>query len=122
MERLRSDLHRAKDCGKLVGYRKKDLKLPKEVSELANIKSAKKRIDIAKRNRLRNRSKRSEIKTYIKKFDAALEANSPQEAQELLKVIDRKLKRASLKSAYSKNAASRAVSRLQKRLNVASAQ
>ncbi|MBY0585024.1 30S ribosomal protein S20 [Murdochiella sp. Marseille-P8839] len=89
---------------------------------MANIKSAKKRIDIAKRNRLRNRSKRSEIKTYIKKFDAALEANSPQEAQELLKVIDRKLKRASLQIAYSKNAASRTVSRLQKRLNVVAAQ
>lgn len=87
---------------------------------MANIKSAKKRIEVSNRNRLRNKSKKSEIKTYIKKFDAALESNTPEQAQELLKLIDKKLKRASLSSAISKNAASRKVSRLQKRLNVAS--
>lgn len=84
---------------------------------MANIKSAKKRVIIAERDRLHNRSRRSEIKTYIKKFDQALEANSPSEAQEILKVIDRKVKRASLGSAMSKNKASRTISRLQKRLN-----
>ena len=89
---------------------------------MANIKSAKKRVEVAERNRMRNRSKRSEIKTYIKKFDAALQENSPQDAQEVLKVIDRKLKRASLGSAVSKNAASRTISRLQKRLNTVSAE
>ncbi|MDY3052339.1 MAG: 30S ribosomal protein S20 [Ndongobacter sp.] len=87
---------------------------------MANIKSAKKRIEVSNRNRLRNKSKKSEIKTYIKKFDAALESNTPEQAQELLKLIDKKLKRASLSSAISKNAAARKVSRLQKRLNVAS--
>lgn len=84
---------------------------------MANIKSAKKRIEVAERNRLRNKSKKTEIKTYIKKFDAALEAKAPEQAQELLKVIDKKLKRASLSSAVSKNAASRKISQLQKRLN-----
>lgn len=77
---------------------------------------------IAERNRMRNRSKKSEIKTYIKKFDAAIEANSPQDASELLKTIDRKLKRASFGSTISKNAANRKISRLQKRLNALSAQ
>lgn len=86
---------------------------------MANIKSAKKRIEVANRNRLANRSKKTEIKTYIKKFDQAIEANSPEEAQELLKVIDKKLKRASLSSAVSKNAASRKISQLQKKLNAA---
>lgn len=89
----------------------------REVSELANIKSAKKRVEVAERNRMRNKSKNSEIKTYIKKFDAAVEANAPSDAQEILKVIDRKVKRASLGSAMSKNKADRTVSRLQKRLN-----
>lgn len=89
---------------------------------MANIKSAKKRAEIAERNRLRNRSKRSEIKTYIKKFDLALEEKSTEQAQELLKLIDRKLKRASLGSAVSANAASRKISALQKRLNQAQAQ
>lgn len=86
---------------------------------MANIKSAKKRIAIAERNRLRNKSKRSEIKTYIKKFDQALEEEKTTEAQELLKVIDKKLKRASLSSGVSKNAASRRISKLQKKLNEA---
>nr|WP_072514580.1 30S ribosomal protein S20 [Ndongobacter massiliensis] len=84
---------------------------------MANIKSAKKRILVAERNRIRNKSKKSEIKTYIKKFDAAIEAKEADQAQELLKVIDRKLKRASLSSAVSKNMASRKVSRLQRKLN-----
>lgn len=84
---------------------------------MANIKSSKKRAELAIRNQERNRSRRSEIKTYIKKFDLALEENSAQEAGQLLKLIDKKLKRASLKSAVSKNAASRRISKMQKRLN-----
>ncbi len=84
---------------------------------MANIKSAKKRIEIAKRNTLRNKSKRSEINTYIKKFGVAIEENKGEEARELLKTIDKKLKRASLKGAVSKNAASRRISTLQKKLN-----
>lgn len=84
---------------------------------MANIKSAKKRIDIAKRNTLRNKSKRSEINTYIKKFGTAIEENKAEEAKELLKTIDKKLKRASLKGAVSKNAANRRISTLQKKLN-----
>lgn len=89
---------------------------------MANIKSAKKRIEVSERNRLRNKSKKTEIKTYIKKFDAALVENNTGDAQELLKAIDKKLKRASLSSVMSKNAASRKVSQLQKKLNAASAE
>lgn len=39
---------------------------------MANIKSALKRIDITKKQTLKNKSRKSEIKTYIKKFDLAL--------------------------------------------------
>lgn len=84
---------------------------------MANIKSAKKRIEVSNRNRLRNKSKKTEIKTYIKKFEQAIEAKASDEAKSLLTLIDKKLKRASLSSAVSKNAASRKVSRLHKRLN-----
>ena len=89
---------------------------------MANIKSAKKRIEVSERNRMRNKSKMTEIKTYIKKFDAAVEEKNTDDAQELLKAIDKKLKRASLSSVMSKNAASRKVSQLQKKLNAASAE
>ena len=88
-----------------------------EVKELANIKSAKKRIKIARKRTALNRSRKSEIKTYIKKFNLALENDNIDEAKELLKVIDRKLKRASHKRVIHKNAASRKITSLTRKLN-----
>ncbi|GFN34723.1 30S ribosomal protein S20 [Tepidimicrobium xylanilyticum] len=84
---------------------------------MANIKSAKKRIKTIKKRTALNRSRKSEIKTYIKKFDLALENGNLDEAKELLKIIDRKLKRASHKRVIHKNAASRRISSLTKKLN-----
>ena len=52
---------------------------------MANIKSAAKRIQIAERNRLRNRAYKSAIKTLMKKYFAAVEtygANPNSEALE----------------------------------------
>ncbi|NLW53014.1 MAG: 30S ribosomal protein S20 [Tissierellia bacterium] len=88
---------------------------------MANIKSAIKRIEVAKRQTLHNKSRKSEIKTYIKKFETALENNNLDEARELLKLIDKKLKRASLANVIHPNAASRRTSQLQKKLNKATA-
>jgi len=88
-----------------------------EVKILANIKSAKKRILITRNKTAINRAKKSEIKTYIKKFEAAIAQENFDEAKELLKVIDKKLKRAALKNLVHKNNASRKVSRLTKKLN-----
>lgn len=86
---------------------------------MANIKSAKKRILINEKKAALNKSRKSEIKTYVKKFDEAIEAGNTDEAQELLKVIDRKVKKATHKNIYHDNAASRKISRLTKRLNKA---
>ncbi|MDP3387124.1 MAG: 30S ribosomal protein S20 [Eubacteriales bacterium] len=84
---------------------------------MANIKSAKKRILVnAKRNDI-NRSRKSEIKTYIKKFEVAINANNYESAKELLSLIQKKLNRASTKSTLHSNTAARKVSRLTKRLN-----
>ncbi|HHV38402.1 MAG TPA: 30S ribosomal protein S20 [Tepidimicrobium sp.] len=84
---------------------------------MANIKSAKKRIRIAEKKTAINRARKSEIKTYIRRFELALENNDIDEAKELLKSVDRKLKRAALRNIVHKNAASRTVSKLTKRLN-----
>lgn len=89
------------------------------MSLLANIKSAEKRIDVIKKKNEINRKRKSEIRTYIRKFDAALESGNIDEAKELLKLIEKKLYRASTKSTMHKNVASRKVSRLTKRLNQA---
>jgi len=90
-----------------------------EVKGLANIKSAEKRIRTTKKKTSINRSRKSEIKTYIKKFDAALEEGNVDEARELLKIIDKKLKRAAHKNVIHKNAASRKLSKLTRKLNEA---
>ncbi|HSH34718.1 30S ribosomal protein S20 [Schnuerera sp.] len=84
---------------------------------MANIKSAEKRIRTTNKKTVLNRSRKSEIKTYIRKFDVAIDDGNLDEARELLKIIDKKLKKASHKNVIHKNAASRKVSVLTKRLN-----
>lgn len=86
---------------------------------MANIKSAKKRIEVTKVRTSINKSRKSEIKTYITKFNKALEKGNLDEAKALLKLIEKKLSRAAAKNTIHKNAASRHVSRLSKRLNEA---
>lgn len=84
---------------------------------MANIKSAIKRIDVANKNNARNKSIRTEVKTAMKKFEAALEAGNIDEARELLKLVDKKLKNATTKNVMHKNAAARKMSHLASKLN-----
>ena len=56
-----------------------------EVLELANIKSAKKRILVSQKRADRNKSIRSKVKTAIKKVEVAIEANDIAAATEALK-------------------------------------
>ena len=84
---------------------------------MANIKSAQKRIETTKRDTLRNKSKKSEIKTYIKKFDEAIEAGNVDEAREIFRHVDKKMKQAEAKNVFHKNKVARTTSRLQKALN-----
>lgn len=84
---------------------------------MANIKSAEKRIRTIKKRTAINRSRKSELKSYIKKFDLAIENGNIDEAKELLKVIDKKLKRAAHKNVIHKNSAARKLSSLSRKLN-----
>ena len=68
---------------------------------MANIKSAKKRILVAKTRNERNKSEKSAVKTAIKKVEAAVAAND----------------KAAKKGVYHKNNAARKVSRLSKAVN-----
>ena len=86
---------------------------------MANIKSAIKRIEVTKRQTLENKSRKSEIKTYTKKFEQAITDENFDEAEKLLRLIDKKLKKTTTKNIIHKNTASRHVSRLAKKLNVA---
>ncbi|EFI42400.1 MULTISPECIES: 30S ribosomal protein S20 [Peptoniphilus] len=86
---------------------------------MANIKSAIKRIDVIKRNNARNKSIKTEVKSAVKKFESALEAGNIDEARELLKLVDKKLKKAAHNNIVHKNAAARKISRLTLKFNKA---
>lgn len=86
---------------------------------MANIKSAIKRIKVTERQTLENKARKTEIKTYTKKFEQAIADEKFDEAEKLIKLIDKKLKKATSKNIIHKNTASRHVSRLAKKLNIA---
>jgi len=88
-----------------------------EVCELANIKSAKKRILVTETKTARNKAIRSEVKTSIKKVEAAVAANDKAAAEAALKDATSVISTACSKGVYHKNNAARKVSRLSKLVN-----
>lgn len=84
---------------------------------MANIKSAKKRILVAKTRNERNKSIKSAVKTAIKKVDAAVAANDKEAASAALLAATSAIDKATSKGVYHKNTASRKVSRLAKAVN-----
>lgn len=84
---------------------------------MANIKSAQKKIRVINKKTLVNKMRKNEIKTYIKKFEKAIAEENYDQAQELIKVIDKKLSKAAHNHLLHKNNAARKMSRLQKMLN-----
>ena len=79
---------------------------------MANIKSAKKRVQVAERNAARNKSVKSRVKTYVKKVDAAIAAGDKEAAQAALYDASRELSKAASKGVMHKNTVSRKISRL----------
>lgn len=86
---------------------------------MANIKSAKKRIKVIAKKTARNRRIKDHIKAVIKNFDSAVAAQNFDLAKEKLVSAEKKLKKAASKGTIHKNAASRKVSRMAKKLNKA---
>ena len=88
-----------------------------EVRILANIKSAKKRINVIEKKTLRNKMIKSKVKTVIKKVEAAIAAGDKEAAQANLLVAISEINKAASKGVYHKNNASRKVSRLTAAVN-----
>ena len=84
---------------------------------MANIKSAKKRIQVAKARNERNKSIKSAVKTAIKKVEAAVAAKDKEAAAAALLDATSAIDKATSKGVYHKNTASRKVSRLAKAVN-----
>lgn len=84
---------------------------------MANIKSAKKRVLVSRRNAERNKAIRTGVKTAIKKVEAAVVAGDKAAAQVALINATSVIDKACTKGVYHKNNASRKVSRLAKAVN-----
>lgn len=83
---------------------------------MANIKSAKKRIKVTEVKTNQNKMVRSALKTSIKKFETAVEANNAEEAKTLFTGAVKSLDMAAQKGIVHKNMAARKKSRLAARL------
>lgn len=81
---------------------------------LANIKSAKKRILTSRKRAERNKAAKSEVKTTVKKVNAAIESGDKAAAKEALRNLQGVMGRATAKGIYKKNTNSRKISRMSK--------
>ena len=88
---------------------------------MANIKSAKKRINVIDKKTARNKRVKDHVKETLKDFDSALEAKDFDAAAEKLVACEKRLMQAGAKGTLNKKAVSRKVSRLTKRFNAAKA-
>ncbi len=88
---------------------------------MANIKSAKKRISVIQKKTAVNRRVKAHLKAIVKNFDKAIEEGDLTTAAEKLKLAEKKLMQAVAKGTIHKNAASRKVSRMNKKFNKAKA-
>ena len=84
---------------------------------MANIKSAKKRVQVTAVRTERNKAIRSEVKTYVKRVEAAVESGDKAVAESELKAAIKVIEMAGSKGVYHDNTVSRKVSRLTKLVN-----
>ena len=84
---------------------------------MANIKSSKKRVLIAERNRQRNVAVKSEIKTAIKKALVAAQAKDSEAVSSALSAVYKLCDKAVGKGVLHKNTAARKKSRLTVAIN-----
>ena len=83
---------------------------------MANTSSAKKAVRKIERKTAVNRSRRSQMRTYVRKVEEALTAGDSVAAAAALKDAEPKVMRAAQKGILHKNTASRKVSRLTTRV------
>ncbi len=85
---------------------------------MPNIKSAKKRVKVNKTKAEANKARKSNLKTIIKKADAAVSKNAA-DKEEAIKVAIKKVDQACAHGLMHKNKAARKKSQLAKKLNSA---
>jgi small subunit ribosomal protein S20 len=88
---------------------------------MANTSSAKKATRASARRTLVNQNRTSAVRTFVRKVEEAITAGKKSDAVAALKAASPQLMRGAQKGIMHKNAASRKVSRLTKRVNALSA-
>ena len=88
---------------------------------MANLPSAKKRIKQNERNRIRNRARRAECRTAIKKLLEHLRLGHVDEARSEFVGVTKKLDQTAAKGTMHAKTVARRKSRLAKRINAAAA-
>ena len=83
---------------------------------MANTASARKRIRQTEKRTIRNRARRSRVRTYLKKVETAIETGDQKAASAALKEAQPEIARGAGKGALPKNTASRRISRLSARI------
>ena len=84
---------------------------------MPNIKSAIKRVSVIETKTLQNNMVKSEYKTAVKKFEAAVLEGNKEKATELFKVATKAVEKAANKGVIKDNTASRKKSSLARALN-----
>ncbi len=87
---------------------------------MPNTTAAKKRMKQNEAQRLRNKSRRSAVKTQVKRFLDAVQSGDAEKAGDELRKTSRMLDRTASTSTMHKNTAARKKSRLSARLNAMS--
>jgi small subunit ribosomal protein S20 len=84
---------------------------------MPNIKSAEKRVLVAKERNARNKAAKSELKTNLKKFDAAVSEGNREAAENAYKVAVKTVDHAASKGLIHKNNAANKKSSMTGKLN-----
>jgi small subunit ribosomal protein S20 len=87
---------------------------------MANIKSAKKNIRIIERRTAINKSRKSKIKTYLRKVSDAINNKDVDLAKKNLVEFESRIMKGVSKGVYKKNTASRKVAKLAKKIKAVS--
>ncbi len=83
---------------------------------MANTKSAKKATRVIARRAETNKSRRTNMRTYVREVELALAAGDGKKAADALTAAEPKIMRAAQKGVIHRNTASRKVARLAKRV------
>ena len=83
---------------------------------MANTKSAKKAVRVIARKTAVNKSRRTMVRSSLRRVEDAITAGDKAAAQEAVKAAEPTMMRAVSKGVYHKNTAARKISRLNKRV------